>query len=374
MQQEVENDSGKTSYNIFDCEKQKIGKMRWLTRRQFKSKNAEVREETLKTLGVKAGVKDICLFAEALLDENMDVRRAATRAIDMIPPSIAPQCIEALLPLLKNKNFTLRKGAALALESLGWEPSTAEDRALRHVALGTFDHIEPEDGAVEPLLNALKTGALTVQVSAARALEKLQEKIQDPRILGALLHALKSPEANLRAAAAGALGNCADEKRIAPLLKSFSDSSALVRVAAVEAIGKAGGAEFLKHLAPLLKDENFEVRVATVTALMRIQSPDALDLICSALKDRDADVRKRAVECLGKLRDPRSLGALIATLIDPESVVRHGAANVLQIINCDWRTSKEAQDAIPRLEAGLNDPEYWVREAAAKALNRIRNS
>jgi HEAT repeat protein len=347
--------------------------MRWLTRRQFKSKDAEVRAETVARLGAKAGPKEICLFAEALLDQNMDVRRAASRAIEMIPPSIVPQCIEALLPMLENTNFVLRKGAALSLTSLGWTSQTAEHRALFQIALGNFDDVEADPDSVEPLLNALKTGALAVQVDAARALEKLQKKIQDPRIVGALLQALKDSEANLRAAAASALGNSNDEKRINPLLKAFNDPAALVRAAAAAAIGKTGRAEFLKNFSPLLKDESFEVREAAVSELTKINSPEALDLIMSALKDRDADVRKRAVESLGKLRDPRSLGALISTLIDPESVVRHGAANVLQIINCEWRTSKEAQDAIPRLEAGLNDPEYWVREAAAKALNRIRN-
>jgi HEAT repeat protein len=91
------------------------------------------------------------------------------------------------------------------------------------------------------------------------------------------------------------------------------------------------------------------------------------------LKDRDTDVRRTAVESLAKLRDPRSVAPLIATLIDKESAVRHGAANALQIINCEWRISDEAQKAVPTLEAALNDREYWVREAAAKALNRIRN-
>jgi len=348
--------------------------MRWLTRRQFKSNDPEIREETLNKLGAKAGVKEICLFAEALLDENMDVRRAANRAIAMIPPSLAPQCVAELLPLLRNSSFTLRKGAALALSALGWTAEKAEHKALCQIALGNFDDIPDETEAVEPLLHALKIGAPGVQVCAARALEKLQKKVQDVRIIGALLDALKNSEANIRAAAASALRNCADEKRINPLLKAFKDPVPIVRVAAAEAIGKTERAEYLKHFAPLLKDENFEVRVAAVTELARIQSPEALDLIMCALKDNDADVRKRAVESLGKLRDPRSLGVLISTLIDPESAVRHSAANVLQVINCDWRTSKEAQEAIPRLEAGLSDPEYWVREAAAKALNRIRTS
>jgi HEAT repeat protein len=347
--------------------------MRWLKRRQFKSKDPEIREEVLCLLSAKAGAKDIGLFARGLLDENMNVRRAATKAIALIPPSTVPECVDALLPLLRNPDFTLRKSAALALQSLNCHPETPEPNALFHIALGNFENITAEEGAVEPLLNALKTGPLPVQVGAAQALKDLQQKMEDRRIIGPLLDALKDSEANLRAAAANALGHSSDERRISPLLKAFKDSVPLVRVAAAEAIGRTGNAAYLKNFLPLLKDESFEVRETAVTELARIQTPEALDLIISALKDRDADVRKRAVEGLGKLRDPRSVGALISTLIDPESVVRHAAANVLQIINCDWRTSKEAQEAIPRLEAGLNDPEYWVREAAAKALNRIRS-
>jgi HEAT repeat protein len=348
--------------------------MSWLLRRQYKSRDPEVREQTLNRLSTKAGVKDVALFAEALLDENMDVRRAANRAIEMVPPSIAPQCIKALLPLLKHKNFTLRKGAALALQLIGWVPETFEESALCHIALANFETVPIEPGAIEPLLDALQVGALSTQVGAARALEEIQKKYQDPRIAKALLIALKNPEANLRAAAASALGTSNDEQRIDPLLKSLKDSVPLVRAAAAESIGRTGNAKYLKNLSSLLRDENFEVRVATVSAVTKIDSPEALDLIISALRDGDADVRKCAIESLGKLRNPRSIGALIEALVDSESAVRHTAANVLQVINCDWRWSKEAQEAVPRLEAALNDSEYWVREAAGKALNRIRNS
>lgn len=348
--------------------------MSWLLRRNYKSKDPEVRQQTIDCLSPKAGVKDVCLFAEALLDENMDVRRSAQRAIGMVPTKIIPQCVQALLQLLKSPNFTLRKGSALTLQALGWIPETTEQNALCQIALGAFETVPDEAGAMEPLLDALKTGALAVQVGAARALEQLQKKVQNPKITDALLIALRNSEANLRGAAASALGTSTDERRIAPLLKALKDKAPLVRVAAIEALGKTGDPVQLKNLSPGLKDENFEVRVATVAAITRINSPDSLALIISALKDADADVRKCAIECLGKLRDPRSVGALIETLVDPESAVRHGASNVLQIIDCDWRWSKEAEEAVPRLEAALNDSEYWVREAAAKALNRIRNA
>lgn len=348
--------------------------MRWLKRRQFKSKDPEIREETLCLLSAKAGAKDIRVFAEGLLDENMNVRRAATKAIALIPPSVVPECVDALVPLLQSTDFSLRKSAALALQSLGWNPKTPEQQALFLIALGNFESIPADEGTVEPLLNALKIGPLPVQVGAAQALENIQSHIQDPRIIGPLIDTLKNSEPNLRTTVLRALGSCADEKRIPPLLKAFKDPAPLVRIAAIEAIGKTGNPEYLKYFLPLLNDESFEVREAAVTELARIKTPEALDLIISALRDRDSDVRKRAVESLGKLRDPRSAGALISTLIDPESIVRHAAANVLQIINCNWRTSKEAQEAVPRLEAGLSNPEYWVREAAAKALSRIRNS
>jgi HEAT repeat protein len=239
--------------------------MRWLKRQQFNSKDPEIREATLRDLSAKAGPKDIRLFARGLLDEHKDVRRAANRAIDMISPSASAQCIKMLLPLLRNQDFTVRKGAVLALQTLNWDPETPENHTLCQIALGNFNDVVADPAAVKPLLDALRTGSIPIKVGAAQALEQIQRQIQDPQIVKPLIDALKNSEANLRAAAVHALGNSNDEQRVAPLLKAFKDSVAFVRAAAAQAIGKTENAEFLPHFAPLLKDENFEVRIAAVT-------------------------------------------------------------------------------------------------------------
>jgi HEAT repeat protein len=245
---------------------------------------------------------------------------------------------------------------------------------LNQIALGDFDNIEAEEASVEPLLCALKIGPTAVRVNVARTFERLQNRMQDPRIIAPLIRALEDSEPALRAAAAHALGNnTTDDQKISPLLKAFKDEASVVRAAAAEAIGKIGKPEHIPNFLPLIKDDNFEVRIATIKALRDMKSPEALDPIISALKDSDTDVRKCAVESLARLRDPRSVGALLITLIDKESVVRHAVANALQVINCDWQIGDEAQKAIPFFEAALKDDEYWVREAATKALYRIKN-
>ncbi len=347
--------------------------MRWFKRQQCKSKDPETRRQALEYLRENAGAKEIELFAVCLLDQNVKVRNVAEKVIAGIHPSRIQPCIEALLPLLKNPDYNYRRGGALALKSLGWNPTTGEEKARYHVALGEFKEIPSEEAAVEPILDALKTGSLIFRVGAAQALERLLEKFQDQRTTTPLIHALNDSEAHLRVAAANALGNSTDEPRIFPLLDAFKHASPQVRAAAVEAIGKTGNIEYFPHLKPLLKDASFEVRTAAINALGCIKSPEVVDAIVPSLKDSDSDVRKSAVESLAKLRDPRSAGALISTLIDPESTVRHAAANALQVLNCDWRISEEAKKAIPFLEAALHDREFWVREAAGKALNRIKN-
>ena len=146
-----------------------------------------------------------------------------------------------------------------------------------------------------------------------------------------------------------------------------------MRAIAAEALGKTGDPKYLPKILPLLKDVNFEARLAAIGALGRLNSAEALEPIVSLLVDSDPDVRKAAVESLARLRDPRAVQALIPMLIDSESVVRHAAANALQVVDCHWQSSKDAENLVPFLEASLKHESYSVRDAAAKTLGRIQN-
>ncbi len=348
--------------------------MRWLNHSRLKSNDAKTRIRAINALSHHAVIKEIHLFAQALHDEDAGVRTAALNAVGILRETDPAPCIAALLPSLRNSDFTVRRNAADALDLLRWEPHTSEERVLKAIAQENFDSISlSEEAAVDLLLPLLKSGSPAVRLGVTETLERFQTRKENPRFIEPFIDLLTDADLPVRVAALHALTSSTDERRIAPMLKSFKNEVPHIRASAVEAIGKTGKLEYLPVILPLLKDPSYEVRVAAITALDYIKSPDVLDPIISMLKDKDTDVRKKAVESLTQLRDPRSVRELIATLIDRESVVRHAAANALQIINFEWRISEEAQKMVPLLEAGLDNEEYWVREAAAKALARIRN-
>lgn len=347
--------------------------MQWLNHRRLKSNDAKMRERAINSLAQKAGVNEIKLFAQALNDENPGVRTAAAKAIGMMRITGPSPCVEEMLPWLTNSDLNVRRTGATALKLLGWIPSNAEQRVLNAIAFGNFDQIRTDDEpAVEHLLALLKISSSAIRTSVAETFQRLQARNEDPRTVEPLIELLDDPDLPVRVAAMHALSKLTDPRRIPPLLKLIDNSSPHLRTGALEAIGRTGRVEYLPRIVPALKDPSFEVRVAATIALSKIKSPDALDPVITMLKDPDTDVRKTAVECLARMQDPRSVKALIFALVDKESVVRHGAANALQIINFQWRISEEAQKAIPFLEAAQKDDEYWVREAATKALARIK--
>lgn len=348
--------------------------MRWLNHWRLKSKDPKIRERAINALCHDAGAGEIKFFAIALHDENALVRAAAARAIGVLRATRAEPCIQTLVPGLKSSDLTWRRNAGEALELLGWNPATSEERLRWAIALGNFDKISAaEESAMELLLAELKIGSPTNRIAVAETFARFETRMNDKRIVEQLIALLDDPDLTVRFTALQALSNSEDERRLAPLLKLIKSEYPNMRASAVEAIGKTGRADFLPLILPLLKDPKFEVRVSAITALGYVKSAESLTPILGMLKDTDTDVRKAAVDSLARLRDPRSIRPLIVAMIDKESVVRHSAMNALQIINLQWRISEEAKRAIPELEAALNDEEYWVRESAAKALQRIKN-
>ena len=347
--------------------------MQWLNHLRLKSKDAKAREKGILGLAASAGADEIKIFAQALNDENQAVRAAAAKAITMMRVAGVAQCVEELLPWLEDADLNVRRTAATALKHLGWTPSNAEHRVLNAIAMGNFELIRVDDEpAIVHLLELLKIGSSAIRTSVAQTLERLQSRNEDPRTVEPLISLLDDPDLQVRVAAMHALCQLTDPRRIPPLLKLMESQTPQLRIGAIEAIGRTGRVEYLSRIVPAIKDPSFEVRIAATIALSKIKSPESLEPITSLLKDPDTDVRKTAVECMARMQDPRSVKALIHALVDKESVVRHGAANALQIINFQWRISEEAQKAIPFLESALKDDEYWVREAATKALARIK--
>ena len=220
-----------------------------------------------------------------------------------------------------------------------------------------------------------------------------------------LLTALNDPNAEVREAAADALGNmgplakaafpvlenaaktdtgkpvrdkCVDAMNkigapqrgdLSDFLASLKDARPGLRAAAAQAIGMIGpdAKDAGSPLEKALADPSADVRISAAQALWNIKSKSAKDLtpiavIC--LQDKDSGVRSRAAAALGSFKagDNEVLDALQNALRDPSGKVRVQAAYALGNIGL------AAKKALPKLVEALNDSEVKVRLVAAQAL------
>jgi len=148
--------------------------------------------------------------------------------------------------------------------------------------------------------------------------------------------ALQAADWKTRWQAAQTLGELGDRRAVQALLDSLDDSSHWVRIVAAEALGQIGDQEATKTLMITLDDDSVWVRRACVVAL-------------------------------GQIGDERAIPPLVNRLLDPP--------------NSEW--PEELRDAIAKalgaigelalqtLIYALDDPDPWVKCAAARALGHI---
>lgn len=170
-------------------------------------------------------------------------------------------------------------------------------------------------------------------------------RIGSPRALAWLFPAFSSPYADVRAAAAFAVGEIEDrELRKAELRDAdpaaaeqlsalLDDSSLRVRMRAVEALGKSGP----PSAAAAIQDrvERFQFRGAAeereflglaITALMRLNQPGSVPLLESLAMQRDPQLQWRAVRALHRMGVPPKTPQWTALLQSPHpDVVAHAA-------------------------------------------------
>jgi HEAT repeat protein len=144
------------------------------------------------------------------------------------------------------------------------------------------------------------------------------------------------------------------------LLKALEDADAEIRQAAAKALGPLRDPSVVPSLRLVLSDENSDVRRAVVASLGLLKDAPSLR---SALSDDDVRVREEAVASLGVLKDAEVVPELLKLLIEDAGRVRAVAAKALGIIG--------DQSAVPALSDALQDREYDVRVATAEALGLL---
>jgi HEAT repeat protein len=212
----------------------------------------------------------------------------------------------------------------------------------------------------------------------------------DPRVRGALLSALEDRDAEVRAAAAKAIGHVRDTSAVALLAKSLSDPVWFVRLQAARALGTLAHQRAVRPLVAALTDESWQVRAAAADALRRLGEPAVPALTECLFTSRDRYVKEQVVEELQRTPflheqvealDSQAPGAVFAAQRFLREVARHGATTVLlDALRSHRRVSVRRRLAlalgavdVPRVIAVLHDlaehdRDAGVREAARRAL------
>jgi len=229
---------------------------------------------------------------EMLDDEDGDVRIMAVRALAWIS-----RCHPSVLPNL-----------LIALEH--------PDENVRATGAYYAGRVGNRD-ACEALVRLLGDSSREVVLGAIRSLGSPDAEahgtyrgVGDARAIPGLLAHLAGPDADLRVAAAGALGCVlhADPygerppEMLTRLVERLEDSDARVRSAAATALGESSDGRAVEPLVRALQDPVWSVRAAAASALGALGDARAIPALESATDDIDLAVARRAEAALHQLR------------------------------------------------------------------------
>jgi HEAT repeat protein len=379
-----------------------------------------VAREIEKLGGPKAAVENFRLYLRSRGDLAPDR--------DIVPRLLGhcgAEAVPALLELLRDEQYAVRKGAAESLKEVQGPAVAGKlaaalgsgDERVQWVAAAALCNVRRED---RPSIEAIKDQREEVRSAAAKILQRIEETHRAAtrgsgpgEMIGAfgtperaverielLLYARASSHwpgygygctlmvslghcgkpafpllievlhdryecGSTRQVAAGVLARATDPEGIEAVIRALHDQSTTSYCAAY-------GLSYTKNpravealINALGRDYPVGARRQAAVGLGLKRDPRAVEPLIAALKDSDAYVRGGAAEALGKLKDPRAVEPLMAALKDTDKSVRRAAAAALERLG-DER-------AVPALEAAAaGDAEADVREAARKALEKIR--
>lgn len=326
---------------------------------ELNDKRAKVRGKVIELLGRIDDPRVAEPIIAALEDESIYVRRRATDSLCGVndPLAIEPliallrntdpslsqraaralgrigePAIYSLIVLLKDKDSSVRCGAALALRVLLTSRAVGQRfvESKTRAAVGT--HI------IEPLVAALKDDDTCVRMNTAYALEG----IDDLQVVEALIAVLQDRAVQVRAAAVTSLGTIRDERVVEPLIAALSDDEGEVRLNAVRCLGEIGGERTIMPLINALQDdyvsmyEDFDgndisVRVLAIQALGKSRDKRAVKPLAAILREeKDYVTRLWIANSLSEIGDTHAKNILVAMRDqDEDEYVRTNAAEML---------------------------------------------
>ena len=262
----------------------------------------------------------------------------------------------------------LGRSAVFPLARLLQDPQAPESQ--RSAAAMALVRLGP--AAVRGFMPLVKDPSASVRLAAVRSLALLGNRVG----MRALTDALEDSDAEVRCAAAQALGELRQSTTGVALAKSLQkDASLDVRVAAAESLSRTESRAAVEPLVTGLSDKEPRVRVACAKGLTamadllasgqrgEVGRSKAVDGLLVALGDKEVAVRAAAAEGLGLLGDERAVERLAPLLSDP--AVRPTVIKALERIGRD-----RTRALLSQIASETKDAE--VRRAAEQALAQIQ--
>jgi HEAT repeat protein len=310
--------------------------------------------------------RDIVLMGY-LKDPLADVRVAACRLVDR-----RLAAAEAMSPDLRAQVKAMLADA---------DPRVRQKAAILFAALGEADaskiFLERLAGEESP----------DVRKAVLAAIGQAGE----PACVPALLSEIKSPRADLAAAAARAVGRIAarqklDESSLDDTVIALRQRYEAVRKypggddlpeALLAAMGAVGSEEFLPLLVEATKAPLATVRLSAIGGMKAFARPDVIAVISGLVSDSDRGVRQAALAALGAMGGPRNFQTIVARTdpdVESDAAVRQQAwdAAMAALAKADAETLQSAVAGLAgRADAAA--PRIKIRQMLVASLRSAKS-
>lgn len=210
------------------------------------------------------------------------------------------------------KDWNVRKSAAEALKSIGWEPINGEG-IYYLIALNDWKKlIHMGTSAVQPLLEVLQDeNSSTLHRECIKALGEIRDK----RAIEPLLTVLKNKEISLREEAVKALGQIGDQEVVKPLISVLqNEKNSTLRRQTIRALGSTRDKRAVEPLLEALQREiqkprseaNIEIIVEIAGALGKLKDERAITCLMSLFNEYTEYINKKLKIALLTINTKRS--------------------------------------------------------------------
>lgn len=251
--------------------------------------------QTLSNMGGEASQYLVRIFSHP----NLRIRLAAVRAAQNVDD---PRMVSALLHLLEDQSWPVRKAAYDSLEKI---------------------YMLDQDAVIKALQNSSDEAKFWII--------KLIAMQPNPDQVGKLAQIIDSSpmESKLEAIKALAMIETAEAHRL--LVSYLAHKAWIIRKTAADAIWTQG-LGVSDELISAINGANVDARYWSVKLLGQTQEPGIFEEIVKCLQDHHASVRSACCQALGSLGDKRALAPLMAVLNDESEEVRTAAILALSQI------------------------------------------